>query len=223
VSRDGPSPSDDDHETAEAGHLDPDDDGDGTSDADADADTDDEKAKMLRGDLYDPLDPQLRADHATAQELTALYNATGPRQRDQRRAILEELFGDLGDHVTVEPPIRCDYGYNVSVGDGFFANFGCVFLDVCPITIGDRVMLGPGVHLYPPTHPIDAEARAEGLEAGEPITVGDDVWIGGRAVLNAGVTVGDRAVIGSGSVVTRDVPADVVVGGNPARVIREIE
>lgn len=177
---------------------------------------------MVAGEPYDPMDPDLVADRRRARELTARYNATRPGEETRRRALLEELFGAVGDEALVEPAFRCDYGYNVSVGDAFFANFDCVVLDVAPVEFGDHCQLGPGVHLYTATHPLDAEAR-RGKERGEAITVGDDVWIGGRAVVNPGVTIGDRAVIGSGAVVTRDVPADTFVGGNPARAIREIE
>lgn len=197
----------------------------GSDDADGRAEPadDSEKAKMLRGDLYNASAPDLVEERLYARGLTRLYNATGPRETAQREQLLTELFGSVGDGITVEPPFRCDYGYNIAVGDRFYANFGCVFLDVTPITFGDRCLLAPGVHVYTATHPLDAESRAEGLEAGDPVSVGDDVWIGGRTVVNPGVTVGDRAVVASGSVVTKDVPADVLVGGNPARVIRELD
>ncbi|MFC7323049.1 sugar O-acetyltransferase [Halorubrum rutilum] len=182
-----------------------------------------ETERMLAGEPYDPSDPALAADRARARDLARRYDATSEAERDRRGRLLRELFDAVGEDPTVQPPVRCDYGYNVAVGDGFFANYGCVLLDSNPIEFGDRCLLGPGVHVYTPTHPIDPEERATGRERAEPVTVGDDVWIGGRAVLNPGVTVGDGAVIASGAVVTRDVPARVVVGGNPARVIREIE
>jgi maltose O-acetyltransferase len=182
-----------------------------------------ERDRMLAGELYDPSDPELVAERERARELVGLYNATGPTDDESRELILRELFGAVGENPTVEPPLRCDYGTQISVGDDFFANFGCVFLDVCPIIFGDRCLLGPSVHVYTATHPLDAATRAEGREYGDPVTVGDDVWIGGQAVLNPGVSVGDRSVVASGSVVTQDVPDDVVVGGNPAEVIRELE
>ena len=131
-------------------------------------------------------------------------------------------MGATAGGAAAGPPFRCDYGDNIAVGDDFFANFDCVVLDVAPVEFGDHCQLGPGVHVYTATHPMDAEQR-RGRESGEQVAVGEDVWIGGNAVLNPGVTVGDRAVIGSGAVVTDDVPADTFVGGNPARVIREIE
>jgi maltose O-acetyltransferase len=123
----------------------------------------------------------------------------------------------------VEPPYRCDYGYNVHAGDGFYANFDCVVLDVCPVEFGENRLLGPGVHVYTATHPLDAAERAAGLEYGRPVPVGDDVDLGGRAVLDPGVSVGDRSVVASGSVVTGDVPADAVVRGTPAEVVRELD
>lgn len=182
---------------------------------------DTEREKMLRGELYDATDPELVADRNEARALTRRYNRT--TETDRRRELLEELLGTIGDECYIEPPFRCDYGDNIHVGESFYANFDCVILDVCPVTIGRNCLVGPGVHVYTATHPLDPSERAEGLEYGKPVTVGDDVWIGGRAVLNPGVTVGDDSVIGSGSVVTEDVPANVVVQGNPATVVKELE
>jgi maltose O-acetyltransferase len=182
-----------------------------------------ETESMLAGKFYDPSDPALTADRERARDLTRRYNATSGSEDARRERFLRALFDAVGEDPTVQPPLHCDYGYNVTVGDGFFANYGCVFLDTNPITFGDRCLLGPGVHVYAPIHPLDPEERATGRERGEPVTVGDDVWIGGRAVLNPGVTVGDGAVIASGAVVTEDVPAHTVVGGNPADVIRTVE
>jgi len=178
---------------------------------------------MLAGELYDPHDPELVAEREHARELTTRYNRTDPDEGDERRRLREELFGSLGEDVTVETPFQCDYGGNLHVGDRFFANFDCVVLDVCRVEFGDDCMLGPGVHVYTATHPLSPEERADGLEYGKPVTVGDDVWVGGRAVLNPGVTVGDGAMVASGAVVTEDVPERVVVQGNPAEVVREIE
>jgi maltose O-acetyltransferase len=182
-----------------------------------------EKEKMLRGELYDASDPELVADRERATELTRQYNETRATDEERRRDLLDELLGSLGDDCVVEPPFRCDYGYNVHVGENFYANFDCVVLDVCPVEFGRNCLLGPGVHVYAATHPLRREEGARDPEYGKPVTVGDDVWIGGRAVLNPGVTVGDEAVVGSGAVVTEDVPAGVVVQGNPATVVKKIE
>ncbi len=182
-----------------------------------------EKEKMLNGELYDATAPALVAERTRARELTREYNRTAPDDDGKRRDLLEELLGSIGDECHVEPPFRCDYGSNVHVGANFYANFDCVILDVCRVDIGRNCLIGPGVHIYTATHPIDADERAAGQEYGKPITVGDGVWIGGRAVLNPGITVGDNAVVGSGAVVTDDVPDDVVVQGNPATVVKELD
>jgi len=181
-----------------------------------------EKEKMLRGDPYDADDPELVADRARASALTRDYNCTAVEDEAERRGLLEELLGTLGEECHIEPPFRCDYGYNVHVGANAFANLGLVILDVCRVDVGRNCLVGPGVHVYTATHPLDASERAEGLEYGEPVTIGDDVWLGGRAVINPGVTVGDGAVVGSGAVVTEDVPDEVVVQGNPATVVRDL-
>jgi maltose O-acetyltransferase len=176
-----------------------------------------EQAKMLAGELYEAFDPGLVADRARARRLLARYNAAPDG------SILEELFERLGAGAVVEPPFHCDYGSNISVGEHFYANVGCVFLDCARIEIGDRVLLGPHVQLYAATHPVEAERRRERLEYARPITIGDDVWLGGAAVVLPGVTIGDRAVVGAGSVVTHDVAADIAAAGNPCRALRELE
>jgi len=181
-----------------------------------------EKEKMLAGELYDPSDPELVADRKRARTLTRQYNGTTADETGRRRDIVDELFGSAGDDCYVEPPLRCDYGYNIHVGENFYANFDCVVLDVCRVEIGRNCMVGPGVHIYTATHPLDASERVAGREYGKPVTVGDDVWIGGGAVLNPGVTVDDEAVVGSGAVVTGDVPNGAVVQGNPAEVVKEL-
>ncbi|SFR61285.1 maltose acetyltransferase domain-containing protein [Halogeometricum limi] len=181
-----------------------------------------EKEKMLAGEMYDPSDPTLVEERRRARRLTREYNATREDEPERREAILRDLFGSAGDSPFVEPTFKCDYGYNVHVGDDFFANFDCVFLDVCRIEFGDECMLAPGVHVYTATHPLDADARMAGEEYGKPVTVGDRVWFGGRAVVNPGVTIGDDSVVASGAVVTRDVPSEVVVQGNPADVVKEL-
>jgi maltose O-acetyltransferase len=176
-----------------------------------------ERAKMLAGELYDAMDPELAAGRRRARDLVTRYNA------DPEPTLLRELLGEVGADAVVEPPFHCDYGDNVVIGERFYANAGCVFLDCAAITIGDRVLLGPGVHFYAATHPLDAETRRSGLEYARPVTIGDDVWIGGAAVVLPGVTIGDRAVIGAGSVVSRNVPTDVVAAGNPCRPLRVLE
>ena len=171
------------------------------------------REQMLAGELYDALDPELVDAREHVRQLLALYNATGDRQA------LTALFGRLADDAIVEPPFHCDYGFNISVGVRFYANVNCVFLDCAAIEIGDHVLLGPGVHLYTATHPLDSAERRRGLELAKPIVVGDDAWLGGGAIVLPGVTIGARAVVGAGSVVTRDVPADETVAGNPAGTI----
>ncbi|SDF92969.1 maltose O-acetyltransferase [Halorubrum xinjiangense] len=182
-----------------------------------------EKERMLAGEAYDPRDPELRRERERARDRCRRYNETAQTETDRRERLLRELFGEVRGDATVLPPFHCDYGYNVGVGDRFFANCGCVFLDVAPVAFGENCMLGPGVHVYTATHPIDPDERAAGREFGDPVTIGDDVWIGGRAVLTPGVSVGDGAVVAAGAVVVDDVPARTVVGGNPAEVIREID
>jgi maltose O-acetyltransferase len=179
-----------------------------------------EREKMLSGAPYDPADPELVGLRARARRLTRALDATDDEAA--RRAVLRELFAAGGDTVTVEPPFRCDYGGHVVLGERVYLNFDCVVLDVCTVTIGRFTLLGPGVHVYTALHPLDAPTRRR-VEYGRPVTIGADVWIGGRAVVLPGVTVGDRAVIGAGSVVTRDVPAGVLAAGNPCRVIRALD
>jgi maltose O-acetyltransferase len=181
-----------------------------------------ERERMLRGELYDASDPELVAERRRARERTRRYNGTAASEDERREELLRELFGSVEGDAVVEPPFRCDYGYNVHVGENFYANVDCVVLDVRRVEFGRNCLLGPGVHVYTATHPLDATERRGGREYGEPVTVGDDVWLGGRAVLNPGVSVGDGSVVASGAVVTEDVPAGVVAGGNPARVVREL-
>ena len=180
-----------------------------------------ERDKMLAGELYDPLDSNLVTARNRARDLCQILNATREADQDARRRILKELFGTGGDSVWMQPPFFCDYGSNIELGDRVFFNFNCVVLDVCPVRIGDYTLFGPAVQVYTATHPFNAQLRRT-QEFAKPITIGADVWVGGAAVLCPGVTVGDRAVIGAGSVVTRDVPAGVFAAGNPCRVIREI-
>ncbi len=180
-----------------------------------------EREKMLAGELYDPLDAELVAARERARDLCQSLNATRESQVEARRAILRDLFGRGGDTVWMQPPFFCDYGTNIELGERVFFNFNCIVLDVCPVRIGDYTLFGPGVQILTPMHPMDAELRRR-EEYGKPIEIGSDVWVGGAALILPGVRIGSRSVIGAGSVVTRDVPADVFAAGNPCRVIREI-
>jgi maltose O-acetyltransferase len=181
------------------------------------------KERMLRGELYLADDPELAADNARAQELLDRYNATRQSEQDERDRLLRELLGEVGDGVVVKPPFRCDYGLHIAIGAGTFVNYGCVMLDVVPIRIGAACQLASSVQLLAATHPIEPRARRDGWEYGEPITIGDNVWLGGGAIVCPGVSIGDDTVVGAGAVVTRDLPAGVVAVGNPARVLRDID
>lgn len=180
-----------------------------------------EKEKMLVGELYDPLDPELSRERQHCRELLKRFNDTREDQTTERVELLKELFGaETG--VWIQPPFFCDYGTNIKLGSRVFFNFNCVVLDVMQVTIGDNVLFGPAVQIYAATHPMEAEVRRQWLEFAKPITIGSDVWVGGAAIICPGVTIGDRSVIGAGSVVTRDVPADVFAAGNPCRVIKHL-
>jgi maltose O-acetyltransferase len=181
-----------------------------------------ELEKMLAGELYLAADLELVAMRRNARRLTRLFNATTEDDDELRDEILRELLGSCGGNIQIEPPFRCDYGSFISVGENFYANFGCVILDCNRVTIGSNVMCGPNVQIYAAHHPLDASTRIAGPELGSPITIGNNVWIGGGAIILPGVSIGDNAVIGAGSVVTRDVPANVIAAGNPCRIIREL-
>nr|WP_216667931.1 sugar O-acetyltransferase [Sporosarcina jiandibaonis] len=178
---------------------------------------------MLNGEMYNPDDKELRKDRRNARRLTWIFNQTFETEEEKRINLLKELFGSTGESIHIEPVLRCDYGYNIHVGENFFANFDCTFLDVCDIRIGDNCFIAPGVHIYTATHPIDPLERIGGTEYGKPVSIGDNVWIGGRAIINPGVRIGNNVVIASGAVVTKDVPNNVVIGGNPARIIKTVE
>lgn len=180
-----------------------------------------EREKMLAGELYDPLDPELVLARGRARDLCRLLNAAQDSEQHERRRILRELFGSGGDTVWMQPPFYCDYGSNIHLGERVFFNFNCVVLDVCSVRIGDYTLFGPAVQIYTPMHPFHAALRRE-QEFGKPVEIGSDVWVGGGAIILPGVRIGSRAVIGAGSVVTRDIPENVFAAGNPCRVIREI-
>ncbi|MFA9432510.1 sugar O-acetyltransferase [Egicoccus sp. AB-alg2] len=180
------------------------------------------KERMLRGELYLAADPQLEADNARAQRLLDRYNATGHDEQGLRDRLLRELLGACGDGVVVKPSFRCDYGRHISIGEGTFVNYDAIFLDVAPITIGAAGQIATRVQLLTATHPVDPGPRRAGWESGQPIILGDNVWLGGGVIVCPGVTIGDDTVVGAGAVVTRDLPAGVVAVGNPARILREI-
>lgn len=181
-----------------------------------------EKERMLAEQLYISMDEELGKDNKRARRLTRLFNSSTEEQKEERTRLLRELFQSTGERIYIEPPFRCDYGSNISIGNNFYANFDCTILDVCQVTIGENVLFGPKVCVYAAAHPIDATIRDTGLEYGKKVRIGNSVWVGGNTVINPGVTIGNNVVIGSGSVVTKDIPDNVIAAGNPCRVIRKI-
>jgi maltose O-acetyltransferase len=177
---------------------------------------------MLSGELYDPEDAELAAERVRARELLRQLSAASGGVL-AREKIYASLFGSLGESLLIEAPFFCDYGSNIHIGDRVFFNFNCVVLDPAEVRIGNDVFFGPAVQIYTATHPTDWRIRRRGLEFARPITIESDVWIGGGAIIGPGVRIGERSVIGAGSVVTRDVPPGVVVAGSPARVLREVD
>lgn len=178
--------------------------------------------RMQAGDLYIADDPQLEADSLRAVSLSDQYNRLSPQDPDAAAPLLAELLGGIGEQSVIRAPLFVDYGKYLTVGARTFINFNLTALDVAAITIGDDVQIGPNVQLLTPTHPLEAEARRDKLEAAQPITIGNNVWLGGGVIVLPGVNIGENTVVGAGSVVTRDLPANVVAVGNPARVIREL-
>ena len=181
-----------------------------------------EKERMLAGKLYIAMDDELVNDVKKSRRLIRLYNTTTEEQQGYRKELLKELFERTEENYYIEPPFRCDYGCNISIGNNFYANYDCIILDVNKVIIGDNVFFAPRVCIFTAGHPIDAEIRNMQLEYGKPVVIGNNVWVGGNTVINPGVTIGDNVVIGSGSVVTKDIPSGVVAAGNPCRVIRKI-
>ena len=181
-----------------------------------------EREKMLAGELYDPLDPELVAARVRARDLCQDLNATREADAARRRRILCDLFGAGGESAWMQPPFFCDYGTNIELGERVFFNFNCVVLDVCRVRIGSFTLFGPAVQIYTATHPLEAKLRRT-RELGKPVEIGGDVWVGGGAIILPGVHIGSNAVIGAGSVVTRDIPAAVFAAGNPCRVIRALD
>ncbi|MEV4433007.1 sugar O-acetyltransferase [Streptomyces sp. NPDC049555] len=180
------------------------------------------KRRMLAGEWYVPDDPELAVDTRRRAELCAAFNAASTATAPERRALLARLLGSVGEGVNVRPPFHCDFGYHISLGSGTFVNFGAVFLDAAPITVGADVQIGPYVQLLTPLHEMAAERRRAGWERALPISIGDNVWLGGGVIVCPGVSIGANTVVGAGSVVTRDLPAGVLAVGNPARVVRDL-
>lgn len=178
---------------------------------------------MLSGELYNPMDKQLAEERRQARLLLKQFNDSGEDERKKRSRLAKQLFPKAGAHLWIQPPFYCDYGYNIISGEQVFFNFNCVVLDVMEVHIGSRTMFGPAVQVYTATHPLNAAERASGVEYAKPVHIGEDVWIGGGAIICPGVSIGNRAVIGAGSVVTRDIPDDVFAAGNPCRVIRKLD
>lgn len=178
-----------------------------------------EKQKMLACELYHAEAPELVADRAVTAAWLKRYNAASADDAEELRAILRERLSEVGEGAVIRQPFYCDYGYNIRLGAGAFLNFDCVILDVVAVVIGDGAQIGPAVQIYAADHPRDPALRREGLELGRPVEIGRNVWIGGGAILLPGVTIGDDAIVGAGSIVTRDLPAGITVAGNPARPI----
>lgn len=180
-----------------------------------------EKEKMLSGDYYYASDEELVKERAYAKKLMYDYNNTEPHEKEKKQEIMNKLIKAKGS-FNINIPFYCDYGYNIEVGDNFYTNFGCILLDVNKITIGDNALLAPNVQIYTAGHPLDPMERITGKEFGSSVVIGDNVWIGGGAIICPGVTIGDNVTIGAGSVVTKDIPNHVIAAGNPCRVIREL-
>lgn len=183
-----------------------------------------EKEKCRLGLLYDAnYDAEILADREKAKELLYEYNLLRPSQKEEKKQLLQLFLGKTGGNVIIEPPFACDYGYNIEVGENFFANMNCVILDGAKVQIGDNVFIAPNVGIYTAGHPLDVEQRNKGLEYAYPVTIGHNVWIGAGVNILPGVTIGDNVVIGAGSVVVKDIPSNVLAVGNPCKVLRKIE
>ena len=177
---------------------------------------------MLAGELYLAADAELVALRQQARRLVRTYNNTTEEESEMRSQLLNQLFAKVGSNVEIEPPFHCDYGSNIYVGDKFYMNFGCVILDCNLVEIGDNVLCGPYVQIYAAYHPTSPEIRLSGQELAAPVKIGNNVWIGGGVIICPGVTIGDNTTIGAGSVVVKDIPANVIAVGNPCRVIQDL-
>ena len=178
---------------------------------------------MIAGEMYDPMDKQLVEERIQARLLIKALNETREDDTKERSLLIKRLIPEASPDLWLQPPFYCDYGYNIKVGERVFFNFNCIVLDVAPVIIGSRTLFGPNVQVYTATHPLNPMERSSGLEFAKPIVIGEDVWIGGSAVICPGVTIGDGTTIGAGSVVTKDIPSNVFAAGNPCRVIRKLE
>lgn len=177
---------------------------------------------MIAGELHHCEDEEIHALIAQAQELVEKFNKTPANDGETQIKIMKELLGKFGERSFIKQPFHCDYGRFIEIGEGSFLNYDCLILDACKVKIGNHVLIGPRTCIYSVAHPIDVTVRLEGYDISKPVTICDNVWLGGNVVVNPGVTIGEGSVIGSGSVVTKDIPANVIAAGNPCRVIREI-
>lgn len=181
-----------------------------------------QKRNMQHDIPYFPNDHQLVRDRKKVQKWLFRYNQLIPAQRVKRYAILKKIIPNIGSNCSIYPPFFCDYGYNIYIGDNFFANVGCIMLDAAEIQIGNNVMIGPHTTITAANHPVNPDVRTTGLICGKPIFISSNVWIGAGCVINPGVKIGEKTIIGSGSVVVHDIPANVIAAGNPCRIIREL-
>ena len=181
-----------------------------------------ERELMLAGKLHHFDDDEINSLGKKAELLTEKYNATSVNDESIREEILRELIGRIEGRCVIKPPFRCDYGKFIEIGDGTFINYDCIILDACKVKIGQHVLIGPRTCIYSASHPIDSSVRISGYNISKPVTIGDNVWLGGNVVVNPGVTIGECSIIGSGSVVTKNIPSNVIAAGNPCKVLREI-
>lgn len=181
-----------------------------------------EKEKMLARNLYKASDPELTKEREFAKEILFDFNNVRPAEIEKRNKLITKLLGKTSATFHIEPPFHCDYGYNIEIGENFYANYNLVILDCAKVIIGDNVLIAPNVGIYAAGHPLHFELRIEEYEFALPITIGNNVWLGGNVVINPGVKIGDNSVIGSGSIVTKDIPANVLAFGNPCKVVRQI-
>ena len=181
-----------------------------------------EKEKMLNSELYDATDESLYKERETVKNLTYDYNLIRRSDKDKRDELIRKILGKAGKNLWIESPFQCDYGYNIEIGDNFYSNHNLIILDCAKVKIGDNVFVGPNVGIYTPCHPIDAKERMTFKEWAEPVTIGNDVWLGGNVTILPGVSIGNNVVIGAGSVVTKDIPSNCVAVGNPCKPVKSL-